>query len=149
MYNKIFKMTKEQLRMQMLSGIITEGEYKAMLNEDESIDAQIAALQKQIELLQKKKQTGGKVQMTKEQLNLWKQKLPKLYKENSKFEGQFADKAAEALFDIIFGDRTKRKDYSSSLQVRDGLANELGFKDYDEFDMEVFNMLDDLGYDLD
>ena len=142
-------MNKETLRIQMLSGIITEGQYKSMLNEDESVDAQIAALQKQIEILQKKKQTGEKVQMTKEQINLWKQKLPKLYKENSKFEGQFAWKASHALFDIIFGDRTKRKDYSLSLQVQDGLANELGFKDYDEFNMEVFDMLDDLGYDLD
>jgi len=34
MYNKnLNKMTQEQLRMQMLSGIITEGEYKAKLNE--------------------------------------------------------------------------------------------------------------------
>jgi hypothetical protein len=29
-------MNKEQLRMQMLSGIITEGEYKAKLNENEN-----------------------------------------------------------------------------------------------------------------
>ena len=29
-------MTKEQLRMQILSGIITEGEYKAKLNENEN-----------------------------------------------------------------------------------------------------------------
>ena len=28
-------MNKEQLRMQMLAGVITEGEYKAKLNEDE------------------------------------------------------------------------------------------------------------------
>jgi hypothetical protein len=28
-------MNKEQLRMQMLAGVITEGEYKAQLNEDE------------------------------------------------------------------------------------------------------------------
>jgi hypothetical protein len=28
-------MTQEQLRMQMLAGIITEGQYKAILNEDE------------------------------------------------------------------------------------------------------------------
>ena len=27
-------MTQEQLRMQMLAGIITEGQYKAKLNED-------------------------------------------------------------------------------------------------------------------
>jgi hypothetical protein len=30
-------MNKEQLRMQMLAGIITESQYKAKLNEDESI----------------------------------------------------------------------------------------------------------------
>ena len=35
MYNKnLNKMTQEQLRMQMLAGIITEGQYKAMLNEN-------------------------------------------------------------------------------------------------------------------
>jgi hypothetical protein len=35
MYNKnLNKMTKEQLRMQMLAGIITEGQYKAKLNEE-------------------------------------------------------------------------------------------------------------------
>ena len=36
MYNKnLDKMTQEQLRMQMLAGIITEGQYKAKLNENE------------------------------------------------------------------------------------------------------------------
>ena len=34
-YNKTHKMTHEQLRMQMLAGIITEGQYKAKLNENE------------------------------------------------------------------------------------------------------------------
>jgi uncharacterized membrane-anchored protein YjiN (DUF445 family) len=33
-YHKIYKMTHEQLRMQMLSGIITEGEYKAIINKE-------------------------------------------------------------------------------------------------------------------
>jgi hypothetical protein len=33
MYNKTHKMTQEQLRMQMLAGIITEGQYKTTLNE--------------------------------------------------------------------------------------------------------------------
>jgi hypothetical protein len=33
-YNKILKMNKETLRMQMLSGVITESEYKAKLEED-------------------------------------------------------------------------------------------------------------------
>jgi len=32
MYNKITEMTQEQLRMQMLAGIITEGEYKVKSN---------------------------------------------------------------------------------------------------------------------
>ena len=36
MYNKnLNKMTQEQLRMQMLAGIITESQYKSMLNEEE------------------------------------------------------------------------------------------------------------------
>ena len=34
MYNKQNKMTQEQLRMQMLAGIITESQYKEMLNEN-------------------------------------------------------------------------------------------------------------------
>jgi hypothetical protein len=35
MYDKnLNKMTQEQLRMQMLAGIITEGQYKAKLNEE-------------------------------------------------------------------------------------------------------------------
>jgi hypothetical protein len=34
---KIHKMTQEQLRMQMLAGIITEGQYKEMLNENEEL----------------------------------------------------------------------------------------------------------------
>ena len=33
------KMNKEQLRMQMLSGIITENQYKAKLNEDDMLDS--------------------------------------------------------------------------------------------------------------
>jgi hypothetical protein len=33
-YNKILKMDKETLRMQMLSGIITEGEYAAAINQE-------------------------------------------------------------------------------------------------------------------
>jgi hypothetical protein len=36
-------MTQEQLRMQMLAGIITEGQYKSMLNEDEYSDSQANA----------------------------------------------------------------------------------------------------------
>ena len=37
MYNKSNKMTKEQLRMQMLAGIITEGQYKVKLNEEQAL----------------------------------------------------------------------------------------------------------------
>ena len=38
MYNKnLDKMTQEQLRMQMLAGIITEGQYKAKLNEEQAL----------------------------------------------------------------------------------------------------------------
>jgi hypothetical protein len=38
MYDKnLNKMTKEQLRMQMLAGIITEGQYKAKLNEEQAL----------------------------------------------------------------------------------------------------------------
>jgi hypothetical protein len=33
-------MTQEQLRMQMLAGIITEGQYKEMLNESEQFVSQ-------------------------------------------------------------------------------------------------------------
>ena len=38
MYNKnLDKMTQEQLRMQMLAGIITEGQYKAKLQEEDTM----------------------------------------------------------------------------------------------------------------
>lgn len=38
MYNKNKnKMTQEQLRMQMLAGIITEGQYKSQLNENQAL----------------------------------------------------------------------------------------------------------------
>jgi hypothetical protein len=47
MYNKnINKMTNEQLRMQMLAGIITEGQYKEKLNEAEGASLKDFALQK-------------------------------------------------------------------------------------------------------
>jgi hypothetical protein len=39
MYNKnLNKMTQEQLRMQMLAGIITEGQYKEKLNENNNYE---------------------------------------------------------------------------------------------------------------
>lgn len=45
MYNKnLNKMTNEQLRMQMLSGIITEGEYKAKLNEYDDFDTESSSV---------------------------------------------------------------------------------------------------------
>ena len=43
MYNKI-KMDKEQLRMQMLAGIITESQYKAILNENEQFESDFPSL---------------------------------------------------------------------------------------------------------
>jgi hypothetical protein len=46
MYNKnLNKMNKEQLRMQMLSGIITEGEYKAKLNENENANRMLELIE--------------------------------------------------------------------------------------------------------
>ena len=36
MYNKITKMTQEQLRMQMLAGVITESQYKEKIEEEEN-----------------------------------------------------------------------------------------------------------------
>lgn len=38
-------MTNEQLRMQMLSGIITEGQYKAKLNENENPNRMLELIQ--------------------------------------------------------------------------------------------------------
>ena len=74
-------MTQEQLRMQILAGIITEGQYKTILNEDEDIDAQIAALQKQIDILKKSKQNKGGLNLTPEQLSVFKKEADKLYKQ--------------------------------------------------------------------
>jgi hypothetical protein len=46
MYNKnLDKMNKEQLRMQMLSGIITESEYKAKLNENENANRMLELIE--------------------------------------------------------------------------------------------------------
>jgi hypothetical protein len=46
MYNKnLNKMNKEQLRMQMLSGIITESEYKAKLNENENANRMLELIE--------------------------------------------------------------------------------------------------------
>ena len=137
MYNKIFKMTKEQLRMQMLSGIITEGQYKAMLNEDESVDAQIAALQKQIELLQKKKQTGGKINLTPAQLSKFKKAVLKNYEEYEYDMDDTVGTSADDLEWILFGKEGVDMD-------KDEVANALGFKDMMEYEMAVYKMIEDI-----
>jgi hypothetical protein len=43
-------MTKEQLRMQMLAGIITEGQYKEKLNENQEINSYLTGLFDTIDL---------------------------------------------------------------------------------------------------
>jgi len=40
-YDKILKMTQEQLRMQMLAGIITEGQYKEKLDEGNNLNDKV------------------------------------------------------------------------------------------------------------
>ena len=40
-YDKILKMTQEQLRMQMLAGIITEGQYKKKLDEGDNLNDKV------------------------------------------------------------------------------------------------------------
>jgi hypothetical protein len=55
-------MTKEQLRMQMLAGIITEGQYKAKLNENESIkpiEITVELTNKFKEMMKESKNTDG------------------------------------------------------------------------------------------
>jgi hypothetical protein len=46
---KLNKMTQEQLRMQMLSGIITESEYKAKLNENENSNRMLKLIEMYID----------------------------------------------------------------------------------------------------
>jgi hypothetical protein len=140
-------MTQEQLRMQMLAGIITESQYKTVLNEDEDIDAQIAALQKQMDILKKSKQNKGGLNLTPEQLSVFKKEANKLYKQ-TKAGGDgldlsdFAPLAAQELLYVIFQDRVKTED-------EDDLAQELGFKDESSYFRGVEGMLRKMGYAFD
>jgi len=139
-------MTQEQLRMQMLAGIITEGQYKTVLNEDEDIDAQIAALQKQMDILKKSKQNKGGLNLTPEQLSVFKKEANKIYKQTKAKEddldiSDFAPLAAQELLYVIFQDRVKTED-------EDDLAQELGFKDESSYFRGVENMLRKMGYDF-
>ena len=139
-------MTQEQLRMQMLAGIITEGQYKAILNEDEDIDAQIAALQKQIDILKKSKQNKGGLNLTPEQLSVFKKEANKLYRQTKAGKNDwdindFAPLAAQELLSVIFQDRVRTED-------EDDLAQELGFKDESSYFRGVEGMLRKMGYDF-
>ena len=139
-------MTQEQLRMQMLAGIITEGQYKTVLNEDEDIDAQIAALQKQMDILKKSKQNKGGLNLTPEQLSVFKKEADKLYQQTKARKndwdiGDFAPLAAQELLSVIFQDRVRTED-------EDDLAQELGFKDESSYFRGVENMLRKMGYDF-
>ena len=50
MYNKTKNMNKETLRMQMLAGIITEGEYQAKMNENIELNDYLTGLFDSIDL---------------------------------------------------------------------------------------------------
>jgi hypothetical protein len=132
-------MTQEQLRMQMLAGVITEGQYKAKLNED--VDAKIAQLQAQIALLQKQKETGGKIPLTPEQTQKWEKRNKVLYRQTKAFKNDyypddFPGLSAQVLISILSPERDEQK-----------AAQQLGFEDYQEFEMEVSKMLDGMGYE--
>jgi polyhydroxyalkanoate synthesis regulator phasin len=61
-------MTQEQLRMQMLAGIITEGQYKSMLNEGLSRDQIIQALE---DLIETGELTGAEVRVMMDDLKAY------------------------------------------------------------------------------
>jgi cephalosporin hydroxylase len=67
-YNKTHKMTQEQLRMQMLAGVITEGEYKAILNEELSKDQIVQALKN---LIDAGELTGAEVRVMMDGLKVY------------------------------------------------------------------------------
>jgi hypothetical protein len=140
--NKINKMTQEKLRMQMLAGVITESQYKTKLNEAEDVDAKIAQLQAQIALLQKQKETGGKIPLTPEQKAAWEKRNKELYKEtqagkNDYFADDFPGLSAQVLIYIL---NPKERNEEKA-------AQKLGFEDYQEFESEVSKMLDKMGYE--
>jgi parvulin-like peptidyl-prolyl isomerase len=133
-------MTQEQLRMQMLAGVITEGQYKAKLNED--IDAQIAQLQAQIALLQKQKETGGKIPLTPEQTQKWEKRNKVLYRQTQAFKNDyypddFPGLSAQVLISIL----------SPEERDEEKAAQKLGFEDFNDFESEVEKMLDKMGYE--
>ena len=61
-------MTQEQLRMQMLAGIITEGQYKTQLNEELSRDQIVQALE---DLIEKGELTGAEVRVMMDDLKAY------------------------------------------------------------------------------
>ena len=140
---------EEQLRMQMLAGLITENQYKAELEEAKDIDSkiakaesQIAKLQAQLAMFQKMKETGETIPMTSEQRAAWEKRNKQLYKEtqagkNDYFADDFPGLSAQVLIYIL---NPKERNEEKA-------AQKLGFEDYQEFEMEVSKMLGKMGYD--
>ena len=142
-------MTQEQLRMQMLAGVITESQYKAELEEAKDVDsqiakaeAQIAKLQAQLSILQRMKETGETIPITPEQRAAWEKINKKLYKEtqagkNNYFADDFPGLSAQELLSIL---NPKEMDDNKA-------AQKLGFEDFNEFVSEVEKILDKMGYE--
>ncbi len=148
-HNKINTMTQEQLRMQMLAGVITESQYKAELEEAKDVDsqiakaeAQIAKFQAQLAMLQRMKETGETIPMAPEQKAAWEKRNKQLYKEtqagkNDYFADDFPGLSAQVLIYIL---NPKERNEEKA-------AQKLGFEDYQEFESEVSKMLDKMGYE--
>ena len=142
-------MTQEQLRMQMLAGVITESQYKAELEEAKDVDSQIAKveaqmvkLQSQLAMLQRMKETGEIIPITPEQKAKWEKENKILYKQtqafkNDYFPDDFPGLSAQALMFIL---NPKERD-------EEKFAEKLGFEGYSEYELEVDKMLNKLGYE--
>jgi hypothetical protein len=115
--------------------------YESMLNEDESVDAQIAALQKQIELLQKKKQTLSKIDFTNK-LNLTPEQL-KVFKEDI-LEDPYdvEEEAASALAWAALGN--KWPEGMDWYYDSEEIVQSLGFKDIYTFEGYALKLAQDV-----
>ena len=138
-------MTQEQLRMQMLAGIITESEYKAMLNEELSKDQIVQALKN---LIDAGELTGVEVRVMMDDLKAYhrawvnRQRSPEQRKASAlkasatKAQNAKEDAAKEQAQKILGIEDT---DYATQFALNIGLHRDEGLQK--RFDDEVEKIL--------
>ena len=93
-------MTQEQLRMQMLAGIITEGQYKAILNESEE-DINTPDVGKD----EKEDLTPPSLQVIIDDYKSRKEELKNMGEEKNKYAQAFAKWAKSQIGNVNFADK--------------------------------------------